>query len=646
MILSSISNPDDLKRIAREYLPEVCGQIREQIIGTVSNTGGHLAPSLGVVELTVALHYVFDSPNDKIIWDVGHQSYAHKILTGRRDRFHTLRQEGGISGFPNAGESPHDVFGTGHASTSISAALGIAKAMSKKGLANRAIAVIGDGSMTGGLAFEGLNNAGHKAGNLVVILNDNEMSISPNVGVVSKFLSLHIHGKTAGRLRRHLRKLLLLIPVWGKRFYELAQKAEEATVGFFTPGALFEAFGFNYIGPLDGHNVNELIDVLTGVKNMPTDENPVLVHVFTKKGKGYQPAEDDPTLFHGIGPFDRKTGKPNGGNSGTYTNALGGALVKLAEEEPRVLAVTAAMATGTGLSAFARRFPDRFYDVGIAEGHAVTFAAGLAREGFRPVVAIYSTFLQRAYDSIIHDVCLQNLPVTFVIDRAGVVGDDGPTHHGAFDLSYLRSIPNLTLLAPRSAGQVVKMLRFAVRHNGPVAIRYPRGAAPPEVLESTADYVPGFAEVVWKGGDPAVAIWAVGHLVSDAVCAAKELSGEGIGAMVIDPQSIKPLDESLLREVLSMCGNIITVEENILQGGFGSLVAEWIARENFPSARLTCLGLPDKFIEHASQKNLRAKYGIDADGIVRAARKMLAEMSERRGYGLGNGKPYQENYSA
>jgi 1-deoxy-D-xylulose-5-phosphate synthase len=628
MILNSISNPNDLKKIAKEFLPEVCEQIRECIIDTVSRTGGHIAPSLGVVELSVALHYVFDSPNDKIIWDVGHQAYAHKILTGRRDEFATLRQKGGISGFPKRSESEHDAFGAGHASTSISAALGIAKGLRKKGLDNRAIAVIGDGSMTGGLALEALNHAGHKVSNLIVILNDNEMSISPNVGAVSKFLSLHIHGKTAGRIRKIMRKCLSVIPVLGKKVYGLTQKAEEAAVSFFTPGAVFEAFGFDYIGPLGGHDVEELIRVFKDI-NTSSGGRPLLIHVMTKKGKGYKPAEDDPTIFHGVGPFDRTSGKLISKGGPTFTKAFDGALMKIAAENSSIIAITAAMATGTGLTNFANKYPDRFFDVGIAEGHAVTFAAGLATEGFRPVVAIYSTFLQRAYDNIVHDVCLQNLPVTFAIDRAGVVGDDGPTHHGTFDLTYLRSLPNLTLLAPRSAEVLDDMLNFAVTHNGPVAIRYPRGAVSDEVHRSTEPFRAGRAEIVWQKDDEpsSVIIWAVGHLVPEAVKAAELLSGEGINVTVVDPRSIKPLDTDLLRDTLAKCNNIMTIEENVLAGGFGSAISEWLVSENIITARVKSLGFPDQFVEHSSQKELRAEYGIDAAGIAIAVRE-LSETSE------------------
>ena len=624
MMLENISHPADLKKMAQERLPDLCAQIREVIIDTVSKNGGHLAPSLGVVELTTALHYVFDSPHDKIIWDVGHQSYAHKILTGRRDRFHTLRKVGGISGFPKIEESPHDCFGTGHASTSISAAAGIAHALEKRGGANRAIAVIGDGSMTGGLAFESLNQAGHKIGNLIVVLNDNEMSISPNVGALSRFLSIRIHGKTVNKIRRSLKKLLLLIPIWGKKLYRLAQKAEETTVGFLTPGHLFEAFGFHYIGPLDGHNVNELIRVFQGVKDSPIGDKPILIHVLTKKGKGYAPAEDDPTRFHGIGPFDLATGKSLSSGKKTYSAAFGDALLDIAKENYRVVGITAAMTTGTGLERFAREYPDRFFDVGIAEDYAVTFAAGLATQGYRPVVAIYSSFLQRAYDQIIHDVCLQNLPVTFAVDRAGVVGEDGPTHHGTFDISSLRLIPNIVLSAPRNERMLREMFFFATEHNGPVVIRYPRGVVPEEeIYIAPQELQLGRAEIVYQQEHSVATVWAVGHLVEEAVKAAELLNREGINITVVDPRFIKPFDFELFGELAKSCPNIVTVEENALCGGFGSMVNEWLREERFSKVNLKCLGISDQFVEHAHQDLIRARCGIDSDGIVKAVKQQL-----------------------
>jgi 1-deoxy-D-xylulose-5-phosphate synthase len=620
MLLSHVNSPEDLKFIGREHLPRVCEGIREIIIDAVSKNGGHLAPSLGTVELTVAMHYVFDSPSDKIVWDVGHQSYAHKIITGRRDKFHTLRKEGGISGFPKTNESPHDTFNTGHSSTSISAAVGIAKAMKRKGLDNRAIAVIGDGSMTGGMAFEALNQAGHKVGNLVVVLNDNEMSISPNVGALSKFLSKRIHGKRGSSIRQHIKKLLLLIPFWGKRLYYVSKRAQEAAVGFFTPGLLFEAFGFDYIGPLDGYNLDELVEVFREIKSRPVGDSPVLVHVLTKKGKGYKPAEDDPTRFHGTGPFDKATGKAASSSAISYTMAFADSLVRLAKKNESIVAITAAMPTGTGLDAFMKEFPDRTYDVGIAEGHAVTFAAGLASQGLRPVVAIYSSFLQRAVDSIVHDVCLQNLPVVFAIDRAGLVGDDGPTHHGTFDLTYLRMIPNLTVLAPRSAQTLDKMLEFATKHSGPVAIRYPRGPVPEEVYESGYEFEPAKAETLFKPEGAKAAILAVGHLVPEAIAAAKKLADEGIPCEVIDPCSIKPLDVRALERISSSYGLIVTVEENVIAGGFSSAVNGWLSSEGKRDVRLIQLGLPDRFVEHAEQARLRNIYGIDSEAIAKAVR--------------------------
>ncbi len=617
MILDQISNPDDLKKISPEFLPEVCESIRERIIDVTSQNGGHLAPSLGVVELTVALHYSFNSPADKMVWDVGHQAYAHKILTGRRDSFSTLRQKNGLSGFPKISENPHDVFGTGHSSTSISAALGIAKALEKKGESHRAIAVIGDGSMTGGLAFEALNQAGHRAGNLVIILNDNEMSISPNVGAMSKFFSIHIHGRTANKARRMVKKLLLLIPIWGKHMYRVAMKAEEAAVGFLTPGHLFESFGCDYIGPLNGHNLNELIDVFNGIKESEIHDRPILVHVSTKKGKGYLPAETNPTLFHGIGPFDRATGKPKGGGKLNYTKAFSNALCSLAKDHPEIVGITAAMPTGTGLEEFRKQYPDRFYDVGIAEGHATTFAAGLATQGCHPVVAIYSTFLQRAFDNIIHDVCLQRLPVTFAIDRAGVVGDDGPTHHGTFDLTYLRMIPNMIVMAPRDEIMMEQMLHWSVDYKGPTALRYPRGAIADHMPEGPIDPVElGRAEIVNDAKNPEAIIIAVGHLVGEAMAAAERLKEEGIQVVVVDPRFIKPFDFGTLEKLLDRTKNVITLEENALAGGLGSMVSEWVTREGRDDVQLTALGLPDHFVEHASQPELRAKYGIDAQAVV------------------------------
>lgn len=626
-MLETINSPADLRKLSIDDLNVLCTEVRDLIIDVVSKNGGHLAPSLGVVELATALHFVFDSPRDKIIWDVGHQSYAHMILTGRREQFSTLRTLGGISGFPKIHDNDHDAFGTGHSSTSISAALGIAHVLKRQGGNRRAIAVIGDGSMTGGLSFEALNHAGHDANNLIVILNDNEMSISPSVGALSRFLSVHIHSSRARRLRRKVKKLILHIPIWGKQLSGLVQRAEETTVSLLTPGFLVEAFGFDYIGPLDGHDLDKLTRVLEDVRDAPMRYKPVLIHVLTIKGKGYAPAESNPTKYHGVGPFDRVTGKTEGSNKRTFTNAFGDALLEAAERQPKVLAITAAMATGTGLSAFAERYPDSFFDAGMAEGHAVTFAAGLATQGYKPVVAIYSTFMQRAYDHIVHDVCLQNLSVTFALDRAGLVGADGPTHHGSFDLSYLRPFPNLTIAVPRDEHLMREMLFFATSHDGPVALRYPRGAIPEYAAAmQPEELVLGKAEVLRWEGNPDVVIWAVGHLVFDALDAAAKLEVSGVNAAVVDPRFIKPFDVALLKELCSKCPRMITVEENALSGGFGSMVGEVLMSEGLRDVRLTRLGIPDVFVEHGTQPELRRQCGIDAQGIAKAAVELLEEV--------------------
>jgi len=474
-LLDNIDSPKDIRNLSLAELEILAGEIRDTIVQTVSRTGGHLAPSLGVVELTLALHSIFDTPNDKLIWDVGHQAYAHKIITGRREQFATLRQYKGLSGFPKFKESDYDAFETGHSSTSISAALGITLAKHLNDDKNRAIAVIGDGSMTAGMAFEGLNQAGHLDKNLIVILNDNEMSISPNVGAVSSFLSRKLSGKTMRRVKDHLVEKLHVSDV-GENILNILRKSEESFKSFFTPGMLYEAFNFDYIGPIDGHNLEDLLETFETVRD--NAQGPVLIHVLTKKGKGYEPAEQNPDIFHGLGPFDIVSGKPHKtkGAPPSYTEVFGNTITKLAEKDDKIIAISAAMVSGTGLKKFAEDFPDRLFDVGISEQHAVTFAAGLATEGMRPVVVVYSTFFQRALDQIIHDICLPNLPVTLAIDRGGVVGDDGPSHHGAFDLSYLRFIPNIIVMAPKDEEELQHMLFTAIHHNGPAAVRYPRGS--------------------------------------------------------------------------------------------------------------------------------------------------------------------------
>src|SRR5512136_1137296 len=521
-ILNNIGSPADLKKLATSKLPLLAAELRNEIIATCAANGGHLAPSLGVVELTIALHRVFASPQDKIVWDVGHQAYAHKLLTGRRERFGTLRTMGGISGFPKRGESPHDAFDVGHASTSISAALGMAVGRDLKKGGNKVIAVIGDGSMTGGLAYEGLNNAGHLNKDLVVILNDNEMSIAENVGAVSTLLSRTITSEFVHRIKKDVEGFLEGLDSFGKGMLKIAKRAEESLKGLFTPGMLFEAFGFEYIGPIDGHNIELLMETLENVKRF---DDAVLIHVLTKKGKGYRPAEENPSLFHGVGPFDIATGKVRKGKGGavSYTAVFGETMKKIAAEDERVVAITAAMPDGTGLAGFARDFPDRFYDVGISEQHAVTFAAGMAAEGYRPVFAVYSSFLQRAFDQAFHDVCLQNLPVVFAIDRAGVVGSDGPTHHGLFDLSYLRILPNMVLMAPRDENELQHMIQTALDHDGPAAIRYPRGNGVGVPLEQKFRAIPlGKGELLRAGQDGVVL--AVGAMVYPACEAANILA--------------------------------------------------------------------------------------------------------------------------
>jgi|WetSurMetagenome_2_1015567.scaffolds.fasta_scaffold05131_7 1-deoxy-D-xylulose-5-phosphate synthase len=623
-LLSQIDDPSQVKQLSLAELQQLSGEIRELIIQTVAKNGGHLAPNLGVVELTLALHYVFDAPHDKIIWDVGHQAYTHKILTGRRSQFHTLRQFNGISGFPKRAESKYDAFGTGHSATSISSALGVAVANSLKDSPNRTIAVIGDGSMTGGMAFEALNHAGDLDKNLIVVLNDNEMSISPNVGALSSFLSRKLSSKFIMHLRRELENFLASVPGLGSNILKLLRRSEDMLVALFTPGMLFQALDFHYIGPIKGHRLDRLIATFQNVRHL---EGPILVHVLTQKGKGYAPAESDPASFHGVGSFEISTGKSYSLPSGvprapSYTQVFGDTIVRLAEHDPKVVAITAAMPQGTGLESFCTRFPQRFFDVGIAEQHAVTFAAGLAAEGFKPVVAVYSTFLQRAYDQIVHDVCLQNLPVVFAMDRAGLVGDDGPTHHGVFDLSFLRHIPNMVLMAPKDENELQHMLKTALDYAGPAAIRYPRGNGIGVALDDDLQNVPiGRAEVLQEGED--ALLIAVGSAVRETMEAAASLREEGIRVTVLNARFVKPLDEELILKWSRKIGMVITVEENVLQGGFGSAVLELFQEHAFTPKSMTRLGLPDAFIPHGSQATLRNLYGIDAEGIELAVHRIL-----------------------
>lgn len=620
-LLERVNSPADMRDFSLTELEELAQDIRDTIVQTVSRTGGHLAPSLGVVELTIALHYVFNTPKDKVIWDVGHQSYAHKILTERQNEFATLRQYKGMSGFPKFKESEYDAFETGHSSTSISAALGITLARSIQEKTDRAIAVIGDGSMTAGMAFEALNHSGHLDKDLIVILNDNEMSISPNVGALSSFLSRKLTGKTMSAVKSHLVEKLQISDV-GENILNILRKSEESFKSFFTPGMLFEAFKFSYIGPIDGHNLEDLLETLETVRD--TSQGPMLIHVLTQKGKGYEPAEKNPDIYHGIGPFDILSGKPHSAKGPvSYTEVFGNTLCQIAKEDKSVVAISAAMASGTGLKNFAADYPDRFFDVGIAEQHAVTFAAGLASEGLRPVVAIYSTFFQRALDQIIHDICIPNLPVTLAIDRAGVVGDDGPTHHGVFDLSFLRFIPNMTIMAPKDEEELRQMLFTAVYHDGPCAIRYPRGNGHDVTFIKELHRLEiGKGELVREGED--LLLLPIGNRVYAALQAAEELDKLGISAAVINPRFIKPLDKELITHWAACTKNVITIEDNSRSCGFGSAVLELLSQSGIYSVKTTLLGHPDNFVEHGPQKTLWKNSLIDTPAIIQAAIKMVA----------------------
>lgn len=619
-LLNTIDDPAALRRLPRDLLPKLVQEIRQFLIEKVALTGGHIGASLGTVELVIALHYVFDTPRDKLVWDVGHQAYAHKIITGRREVFHTLRQSGGISGFLRREESVYDTFNAGHSSTSISAALGILEARDHLKEDYKVVAVIGDGALTAGMAFEALNNAGHLKKDLLVVLNDNEMSISPNVGAISSYLNRLLTGQFPTRLRQDVEGLMKSIPALGESVLHWARKAEEAIKGLLTPGLLFEEFGFQYVGPIDGHKLQSLIDTLDNVKRL---KRPVLLHVVTRKGKGFPFAEEDRTTWHGLGPYDPNTGevfKEKGPPS--YTSVFGKTLCRLAAEGPRIVAITAAMPDGTGLNSFARQFPERFYDVGIAEPHGITFAAGMAAAGLKPVVAIYSTFLQRGYDQVIHDVCIMNLPVTFAIDRAGLVGADGPTHHGVFDLSYLRAVPNMTIMAPKDEDELQHMLKTAIEHRGPAAVRYPRGVGLGIPLAPTLQVLPlGRGEILRSGSD--VALIALGSVVATALKAATLLEAQGIDAMVINARFAKPLDRELIFQAATRTGALVTVEEHALPGGFGSAVLELLEAEGVREVWVKRLGVPDTFIEHGSQEELRRKCGLDPDGIARSAQKLV-----------------------
>ena len=618
-LLSKIGQPSDLKQLTDVQLNELAAEIREFLLKTVAQTGGHLASNLGVVELTLALHTVFQSPVDQIIWDVGHQSYIHKMLTGRFPRFETLRQYEGLSGFPKPEESVHDVFATGHSSTSISAAIGLAKARDLLGENNKVVAVIGDGSLTGGMAFEALNHLGHLQTDLIIVLNDNEMSISKNVGALSRYLTRIRLNPRLRRLKTDVQELLHKIPRLGPVTVRTLEKLEDSISYLVIPGMLFEELGINYLGPIDGHNITALKSHL---RQAALHKGPVLVHVLTTKGKGYELAEKNPQRFHGTGPFElvdgRKIGRPI---SISFTQVFSKCIVERARQDPKIIAITAAMTDGTGLVDFSREFPDRFLDVGIAEGHAVTLAAGLAKKGFRPVVAVYSTFLQRAYDQIIHDVCLQELPVIFMLDRAGLVGPDGPTHHGVFDLSYLRHIPNLTIMAPKDGNELQDMFFTALQFNGPVAIRYPKRDGLKLIVGEDPKKLPyGRGEIIQQG--QAVALIAVGTMVETAVRAGRRLQKSGIDCTLVNARFIKPLDEELLLKLAANHQNIITLEENVTAGGFGSSVAELLAAKGLRGINLKLLGLPDQFITHGPTEVLLKNCGLDVEGVCRVVREL------------------------
>ncbi|MEG3068067.1 MAG: 1-deoxy-D-xylulose-5-phosphate synthase [Syntrophaceticus schinkii] len=611
MFLETIMTPSDLKKLTFDQMERLAQEIGSYLLEVVSRTGGHLAPNLGVVELSIALHYVFNSPQDKIIWDVGHQSYVHKILTGRREELKTLRQFKGLSGFPKRSESVHDCFETGHSSTSISAALGFALARDLKQEKNSVIAVIGDGALTGGMAYEALNHAGQLGTRLIVILNDNEMSITRNVGAMSGYLSRLRTDPLYHRSKEDVREVLQRIPNIGPKMFKAAERFKDSVKYLLVSGMLFEELGFTYLGPIDGHNLRILNQVLERARLLP---GPVLLHVKTIKGKGYPPAEKQPNKFHGIGPFDLKTGKTRPRRVPTFTEVFGKAVIKIAEDHSEVVAITAAMSEGTGLCEFSRRYPRRFFDVGIAEQHAVTMAAGLAQTGCLPVVAIYSTFLQRAYDQIVHDVALQNLHIIFALDRAGIVGEDGETHQGVFDLSYLRHIPRMTVMAPSDQSELVAMLKSSLKYSGPIAIRYPRGSGPQEEVDYRLPVLPfGRGELLREGED--LVILAVGPLVYQALEAAEQLSMKGKEAAVINCRFVKPLDEELILEWSNRTKRVITIEENVIAGGFGSAVLELLADRGF-NGEAARMGIPDSFLGHGAPDLLCRSIGLDAAGII------------------------------
>ena len=633
-LLDGVEYPKDIRRFSIDELNQLAAEIREEVISVVSEVGGHFASTLGAVELTLALHYVFNTPEDRIVWDTGHQAYAHKLICGRRNRLATIRQLNGLSGFLSREESEYDVFGAGHAGTSISAALGMVEAKDLEGASRKVVAVISDGGLSAGLTYEGLNSAGHLDRDLIVVLNDNEHFIDPRVGAVSSFLSKQFTSDLGVRLQKNLSNLLRSLPS-GENLKHAARKMRDSFLSLVTPGFLFESLGFQYVGPIDGHNISEMITTLESVKKL---DGPTLVHVLTKKGKGYAPAEQDPIKFHAVTPFHVLTGKPKKekGPVPTYTDVFGQSLVRLAKGNPKIVGITAAMGSGTGIDKLAREMPRRTYDVGIAEQHAVTFAGGMATEGFIPVVAIYSTFLQRGYDEILHDVCLQNLHVVFALDRAGLVGADGPTHHGVFDFAYMRAMPNMVIMAPKDENELQHMLKTAIDHPGPISLRYPRGEGWGVALDKEMKTLEiGKAEILRQGGD--VVIAAIGHTVLPALKAAEELAPLGIDASVVNSRFVKPLDKNLFRDLLTRVPRLITVEDHVVTGGFGSGLIEFLADEGFTGIEVKRLGVPDRFIPHGTQDELRKMCGFDKDAIAQATLQLVRRGKKRSREGWERG---------
>ncbi len=618
-LLESIKSSKDIKVLTKQQLHLLADEIREEVINTVSSNGGHLGPNLGVTELAIALHYVFDSPKDKIIWDVGHQSYPHKLLTGRKTQFKSLRKHGGISGYPKIAESEHDAFGTGHSSTSISAALGMAIARDLKKENHNIIAVIGDGALTGGMSFEALNQAGHLQKNLIIILNDNQMSISENVGALSSYLSNIVKNPKYSEIRNTVRDAIMKLPGIGEKAADTVGHMEDLLRSMSKSGMFFKALGLKYFGPIDGHDLEGMIKAL---RNIKTIDGPLLLHVVTKKGKGYDHAEQNKEKYHGVSPFNISSGENLSKSTVmSYTGAFTRAMIKLAEQDKRIVGLTAAMPKGTGLDAFGKQFPERFFDVGIAEQHCVTLAAGLAKSGMKPVAAIYSTFLQRGYDQVIHDVCVQNLDVTFCLDRAGIVGEDGPTQHGVFDLSFLSAVPNMVVMAPKDENELGHMLKTAIDHRGPASLRYPRGSGIGVAIQNPYHSIEiGTSELVQKGSD--VSLIGIGSCVPTIESAAKLLESRNINAEIINARFMKPLDERAIIKSIKKTGRVVTVEENVIQGGFGSAVSQLLIDKGI-NADIKCIGVPDSFVEQGPASMLRKRIGLNPENIAQSAQQLV-----------------------